>query len=232
MTIDKVLLKKSGVQNIDRDGYAECRCPICGKTYYIDMYYFNSWGYQTDIDGIPVHCCSYSCNNKLRAKKDEMQNATKHTLWSDEDRDTVLTMRNKGKTFAEIAEVLGRTVGSVTTFHSKLSRGIVDKKKGDNAGRHSWTPEELASIKEMRLGKKMDFADIGKTFGVTEQAIRQIWQKNFADCGERIDRRKMRCPFDERQIETMKALRSSGATYAAIAKQFGSTIVTVRKYIV
>lgn len=232
MTIDKHLLKKSGVLKIDRDGYAECRCPICGKTYCIDMYYFNSWAYQTDIDGIPVHCCSYSCNNKLRAQKEQMQSETKHTIWTDEDRATLLDMRAQGRTFAEIADVLGRTVGSVTTLHSKIERGVVDKKKGDNAGRHSWTSAELAQVKEMRLRKKMDFADIGKHFGVTEQSVRQIWQKNFADCGEKIDRRKMRCPFDARQIEDMKAMRASGATYANIAKQFCSTIVTVRKYIV
>ena len=86
--------------------------------------------------------------------------------WTDEAEDLMWQMKAEGKTYDEIAEVLGTTRGSI---NGKISRAN-EKTGKDCRTNKRWTNDEKNKIKSLYLSGKT-YSEIADVFGVSLAAI-------------------------------------------------------------
>lgn len=91
--------------------------------------------------------------------------------WTLDETETLRRMRDEGKTTAETAKALGRTVDGVKNRIALL--GLPTKE------RHNWTPEEDAKLREMWAGK------------ATDSELEQAIGRTSAACWKRASRLKL-----------------------------------------
>ncbi|EME86895.1 uncharacterized protein MYCFIDRAFT_172589 [Pseudocercospora fijiensis CIRAD86] len=137
-----------------------------------------------------------------------------NSLWTTEDKATLMAMRNDGCSWAMVASALKRSTGSVMLW-SHLRCDV-------NLTRRFFTKEEDELLLRLKVDEKKSWGQIALAFensrGINHLRDRFRNLQTTALAGRSPATQR---PWTENDVATLRQLVSSSATYASIALQLG-----------
>ena len=100
--------------------------------------------------------------------------------YSDRERRQIIRLRNQGKTYQEIAEMLGRSARGIESqlllLRKKQSKQNDTHSKIDMAARsrYPWTDKEVQRLRDLK-GRGLSHGDIGKLLHRSRSAVQVKW---------------------------------------------------------
>ena len=154
--------------------------------------------------------------------------------WTPEQDDLLAERIKNGKSYTAIAIELNRNKGTVKKHWYVLKHAgrYPDVEYGVKLGK--WTQEQDDLLAE-RIKNEKSYAEIAKEFnhrgGVTEGAVKQHWNKlkragRYPDIDYAITHEK----YTPEQEDLLADHIKNGKSYAAIAKEFNRTALSVQKH--
>jgi hypothetical protein len=146
--------------------------------------------------------------------------------WTGDETEKAENMINKGKTYAEIADVLGRSERSVK---SKILRIIAKNNSGDSRPKsygNRWSTDEIKKLREL-AEKGYSDAEIGKKLGRTKDAIRNRRDMLGIKKSDNPGKYAKGKAWTDEEIKVLREMAKEGYQDKEIGEKIGRSAVAV-----